>query len=214
MRKQNRIGFTLIELLVVVAIIAILAAIMFPAFAAARENARKTSCLTHIKQLGLAQSMYLGDWDERFPFWYQNTGNAKRPFSYWTEYFQPYLRNQDILRCASFSWNGQPDPGIKLADYALFTWGPSGQGTQADPYWRWAGPALTLAQVLRPTETFNLMDGWTTTEITRGFVLRHQDGMIGAFLDGHARYVRRDQILSVVRGDSGEFFYRFIAADR
>src|SRR5437667_8060368 len=57
-------GFTLIELLVVIAIIAILAAILFPVFARAREAARKTSCLSNMKQLGLASNMYKQDYDE------------------------------------------------------------------------------------------------------------------------------------------------------
>ncbi len=60
-------AFTLIELLVVIAIIAILAAILFPVFAQAREQARKTSCLSNIKQIGLGASMYVQDWDEKFP---------------------------------------------------------------------------------------------------------------------------------------------------
>ncbi len=60
-----RRGFTLIELLVVIAIIAILAAILFPVFARAREKARQTSCLSNIKEIGLAELMYVGDYDER-----------------------------------------------------------------------------------------------------------------------------------------------------
>src|SRR6266571_1468950 len=62
-------GFTLIELLVVIAIIAILAAILFPVFALAREKARSATCLSNQKQLGTAMSMYVQDYDERFPNW-------------------------------------------------------------------------------------------------------------------------------------------------
>ena len=60
-------GFTLVELLVVIAIIAILAAILFPVFARARENARRASCQSNLKQLGLAITQYVQDYDERYP---------------------------------------------------------------------------------------------------------------------------------------------------
>src|SRR5438132_1016619 len=63
----KRRGFTLIELLVVEAIIAILAAILFPVFAAAREMARKSACISNLKQIGHAYSLYLQDHDEQFP---------------------------------------------------------------------------------------------------------------------------------------------------
>jgi prepilin-type N-terminal cleavage/methylation domain-containing protein len=65
-QKQFR-GFTLIELLVVIAIIGILAAILFPVFARARENARRTSCISNVKQLGLAAVQYVQDYDSKYP---------------------------------------------------------------------------------------------------------------------------------------------------
>ena len=65
--RRSRPGFTLIELLVVIAIIAILAAILFPVFQGIRENARRTACLSNMKQIGLAAEMYMQDYDERYP---------------------------------------------------------------------------------------------------------------------------------------------------
>src|SRR5438876_9260155 len=65
--EPRKSGFTLIELLVVIAIIAILAAILFPVFARAREQARRTACISNVKQLGTAWMMYVQDYDESFP---------------------------------------------------------------------------------------------------------------------------------------------------
>jgi prepilin-type N-terminal cleavage/methylation domain-containing protein/prepilin-type processing-associated H-X9-DG protein len=73
MKRIHRIkrGFTLIELLVVIAIIAILAAILFPVFARARENARRASCMSNLKQIGLGVMQYVQDYDEKYPIaWY------------------------------------------------------------------------------------------------------------------------------------------------
>src|SRR5580704_7489517 len=65
--RRRTAGFTLIELLVVIAIIAILAAILFPVFAQAREKARQTSCISNLKQIGLATLQYVQDYDETYP---------------------------------------------------------------------------------------------------------------------------------------------------
>jgi prepilin-type N-terminal cleavage/methylation domain-containing protein len=64
---MRRLGFTLIELLVVIAVISILAALLFPVFSRARESARRTSCLSNVRQLGQAFLMYAGDHDETLP---------------------------------------------------------------------------------------------------------------------------------------------------
>ena len=110
-------GFTLIELLVVIAIIAILAAILFPVFARAREQARKTTCLSNLKQIGTAMQMYIQDYDETFPWLMQDgrdnddaTGLSKQMTvgppnlngvrGLFMEYtFQPYVKNYGVFAC-------------------------------------------------------------------------------------------------------------------
>lgn len=87
---RRKRAFTLIELLVVIAIIAILAAILFPVFAQAREAARKTSCLSNLKQIGTAAMMYEQDYEENcLPAFAgtQSFGNQ------WPELTEPYIKN-------------------------------------------------------------------------------------------------------------------------
>src|SRR5881409_1951980 len=68
--RAGKTAFTLIELLVIIAIIAILAAILFPVFARAREKARQTTCLSNLKNMGLAVQMYTSDYDDLVPLGY------------------------------------------------------------------------------------------------------------------------------------------------
>ncbi len=83
-------GFTLIELLVVIAIIAILAAILFPVFARAREKARAITCLSNMKQQGMAFEMYTSDYDEMYP-----------PTFEWKTKLDPYMKNRELFKCPS-----------------------------------------------------------------------------------------------------------------
>jgi len=94
---MRRRGFTLIELLVVIAIIAILAAILFPVFARARESARKTTCLSNLRQLGVACSMYAQDYDGLFP----RENHICNPHLRLVQALDPYVKNMGIFYCPS-----------------------------------------------------------------------------------------------------------------
>src|ERR1051326_2554031 len=98
MQSKSRHGFTLIELLVVIAIIAILAAILFPVFARAREQARRSACLSNMKQIGLGLAMYLQDYDQTFPPGGPKSWEAKKnDRNLLAIQLQPYTRNDKVF---------------------------------------------------------------------------------------------------------------------
>jgi prepilin-type N-terminal cleavage/methylation domain-containing protein/prepilin-type processing-associated H-X9-DG protein len=115
---EARKGFTLIELLVVISIISILSGILFPVFARARENARRVSCMSNVKQMALAFMQYTQDYDERLPTYQrcstqQPAGGirgwnnsvacpgANQAAHPWNNQIQPYLKSTQIFNCPS-----------------------------------------------------------------------------------------------------------------
>jgi prepilin-type N-terminal cleavage/methylation domain-containing protein/prepilin-type processing-associated H-X9-DG protein len=139
---SRRQGFTLIELLVVIAIIAILAALLFPVFAAAKVAAKKTSCMSNMRQIGLAMSMYASDYDGWFP-----TSAHTSPFNpqgSWIWQLQPYTSRTDEIRICP----ADPKGGQRLA--------AGGTSYILNEYIVVPGPGaqLILDSMPRPSETF------------------------------------------------------------
>lgn len=200
-------GFTLIELLVVIAIIAILAAILFPVFARARENARRTSCMSNVKQMALATMQYTQDYDEKLP------GSRRGADASWLTVIQPYAKSTQLYDCPSAG-------GTFLNDFY-----PS-YGYNEEYLGRSNSDPVSLAAVGSPAETIMIADDWAgltggnshlgyyemyspnylaTLGVTGNWwemkyvasaaylgrlTQRHFDGGIIAYVDGHVKYAR------------------------
>ncbi len=206
-------AFTLIELLVVIAIIAILAAILFPVFAQAREQARRTICVSNLKQLTNAFLMYAQDYDERF----MSQNNADGPdFDDNTEaqvLLQPYIKNRNIFYCPSrnnFNCVRWIDPSGRCLGYApnfgLYSYAnglgifevpiPAPPGV---PGWIWVGK--TLSQMAHPAQTILQGDTNDFNMYTLSFYFQYWDGRTSAairhnrmyqfsFVDGHVKSMK------------------------
>ena len=112
---QNRTGFTLVELLIVISIIVILAGMLLPVYARARERARQTVCLSNEKQLGLAFAMYATDFDERSPSGVQSAIGQG-----WAGQIYPFVRHIDVYRCPDDDDKGEDvDEGASTVSYAM-----------------------------------------------------------------------------------------------
>ncbi|RYX84124.1 DUF1559 domain-containing protein [bacterium] len=145
MQSFRKSAFTLIELLVVIAIIAILAAILFPVFSRARENARRTSCLSNLKQVSLGFMQYAQDYDEQLPKGKVSGDYRGRG---WAGVIAPYVKSIEVFRCPSDSSSAAT--GVARLSYAY---------NSAIPYSlsltsflnNWPGPMI--AAFTTPTKT-------------------------------------------------------------
>ena len=136
--RARRRGFTLIELLVVMAIIAILAAIMMPVLAKAREVARRTTCLSNARQIGLALMMYCADWSETLPmsYYYQNGSNKNNGYVQWSGLLEGYTGGYDVFVCPSHAVRGWAPTCFctkEMADEAWDLYGIDVPGPYPDP---------------------------------------------------------------------------------
>ncbi len=207
----GRHGFTLIELLVVIAIIAILAAILFPVFARARENARKSTCQSNIKQLALGVLQYAQDYDERLPRHCIQPAGADP--SMWTGMVQPYVRNTGVTQCPS-----NPTPrnaargcggyGYNLSTLANGTAVGCGNRQLADI----EKPAglLMICESGDGTAATAWLGYWTReTDTADPSYLhptgRHMEGSNVGFADGHVKWMRQ----SVIRETRGLWDSRY-----
>jgi prepilin-type N-terminal cleavage/methylation domain-containing protein len=165
-------GFTLIELLVVIAILALLAALLFPMLAQARHAARRSTCLSNLKQLGVAFTLYANDYDETLP----EAGGSTTAVAAWIDYdspgqrggIYPYVRQfsrsgPSVYRCP----NGRPDTSAytsvsstyAMNDYLRRWHGVYSQAVPQEP--------LALSQIEQPAHTILLFaatqhpDGWS-----------------------------------------------------
>jgi prepilin-type N-terminal cleavage/methylation domain-containing protein/prepilin-type processing-associated H-X9-DG protein len=212
-------GFTLIELLVVIAIIAILAAILFPVFARARENARRASCQSNLKQIGLAALQYSQDHDER-TLDYGDLGFSNPSNSAWPQIIQPYLKSTQVFTCPS---GGNPFDGSWPA-YKFYGF-DYGITLYAGEYRR------ALAEFKKPTETIWMTDSvWAISKPTNrdpvtdmpssnwggaiwygagqedwGQVkYRHLETANFLFLDGHVKAMRKGAAERTAESEDGE----------
>lgn len=205
-------GFTLIELLVVIAIIALLAAILFPVFARARENARRSSCQSNLKQISLGIIQYTQDHDERLPIGHAGGTAQQRLETAWAMTIQPYVKSIQLFQCPSDSTKGyDPDPVTGhpgLTDYAANIF--------AIPVIGASETTVKLSQIAYPSTMVMLMEtrpasnypystwhwiNWEPPALNNGYMrgqspgnprsdptVKHLMGSNWAFIDGHVKW--------------------------
>jgi prepilin-type N-terminal cleavage/methylation domain-containing protein/prepilin-type processing-associated H-X9-DG protein len=183
-RQRTNRAFTLIELLVVVAIIAILAAILFPVFAQAREAARKSTCISNVRQLGTAFQMYTADYDDTLPpAGYRGAPGGTTPDNFgayrWPWLVMPYVKSMQLVLCPSDgtsysdaqSGNYRDPKGVNygylwglLPNYGYNWWYLAPDPTSSNPNTARADISVgkSLGSVASPADTVMLADSvWT-----------------------------------------------------
>jgi prepilin-type N-terminal cleavage/methylation domain-containing protein/prepilin-type processing-associated H-X9-DG protein len=219
-------AFTLIELLVVIAIIAILAAILFPVFAQAREKARQISCLSNLKQLGIAEGQYMQDYDGVV---HEMTLGGSRSFATannltWGGILQPYIKNANVFTCPSSDVAGTTNFAYTAAGRTSYSIGMNSyMGTYYNYFYyviigsneadsRYVRP-VDESLIKYPANTVFFADSFDrvvgTTQPNgwwidpgygkgrrNGLSDRHNGGTNVAFADGHAKWYKTNSLLN------------------
>jgi prepilin-type N-terminal cleavage/methylation domain-containing protein/prepilin-type processing-associated H-X9-DG protein len=202
MKHSKNQGFTLIEMLVVIAIIALLAAILFPVFSRVRENARRTSCGSNMRQLALGLMQYVQDYDEMVPPERILHGACCDSGPTWRQLIFPYVKSVQIYQCPSNPVKSRSDSS---------TWGPILYPSYAGN----VGPTLTvgtfqvvslsstgyrLARFNNPSLTIAIVESESTfepryqptagTPATNKLFAGHLNVSNYIFLDGHVKTLK------------------------
>lgn len=217
---RRRPGFTLIELLVVIAIIAILAAILFPVFAQARAKARQATCVSNLKQIGTAITLYVQDYDETYPPVDYDDPTLGR-FT-WYRYVEPYVKagitsdsknqRKSVFICPDVDFS-PPDAAWLAANGSASTRAMQGYGPNVALMPRGRGlapgtvPVVALAAVGSPASVVLIGpnmgtipdingrdDRWSGASVhEQGYMqarMRHSGGANFALADGHVKWFK------------------------
>ena len=204
-------AFTLIEVLIVLFVIGVLAALLFPTFERARSNARRSSCQSNLKQIGLGFMQYNRDYDEMFPLAYADSdgSGAYNPNfdAGWMQILQPYIKSTTIFQCPSET--SPYSPPLQATDYWYSA--PVAQINHMSKIVHLErsvlcgdGIAMPAAFVAThgaiayngdaPALKYN-RDIWDTSEETDGKGgRRHLNGMNFLFCDAHVKWLRPETV--------------------
>jgi prepilin-type processing-associated H-X9-DG protein len=206
--------------LVVIAIIAILAAILFPVFARARENARRASCQSNLKQIGLGIMQYTQDYDEGYPPYLGNNNIATDGFG-WAGAVGPYLKSAQIFQCPSETTapSGTTPASGGYSDYFYNL--RISSASYSSPYtdaikqsvFTYISNTIMLGDWPSSSGASNVGDAarYFVPEATYptyyAAVRRHLEGANYAFADGHVKWLRPEATINATPSGSNATMY-------